>query len=108
MANLKLEVIAYSDECGVAIAKSTDSKHFFVFGHPEYDRDTLKLEYDRDVAKGKPIKVPANYYPDDDPTKTPIVSWRAEGQLIYTNWLNYYVYQTTPYDLRSISDAPRP
>ena len=98
----KLEVISYSDECGVSIAKSTDSKHFFVFGHPEYDRDTLKLEYDRDVAKGIDIKVPKNYYPNDDPSQDPIVSWRAEGQLIYTNWLNYYVYQTTPYDLGTL------
>ena len=76
----------------------------FVFGHPEYDRDTLKLEYDRDVERGLDIKVPVHYYPDDDPTKTPVVSWRAEGQLIYTNWLNYYVYQTTPYDLRGAVD----
>ena len=102
VANQKLEVISYSDECGVSIAKSTDSKHFFVFGHPEYDRDTLKLEYDRDVAKGIDIKVPKNYYPNDDPSQDPIVSWRAEGQLIYTNWLNYYVYQTTPYDLGTL------
>lgn len=102
VANQKLEVISYSDECGVSIAKSTDSKHFFVFGHPEYDRDTLKLEYNRDVAKGIDIKVPKNYYPNDDPSQDPIVSWRAEGQLIYTNWLNYYVYQTTPYDLGTL------
>lgn len=98
-ANQDLEVISYSDECGVSVAKSRNSKHFFVFGHPEYDGDTLKKEYDRDVAAGLPIHVPVNYYPEDDPEKTPIVSWRAEGQLIYTNWLNYYVYQTTPYDL---------
>ena len=102
VANQKLEVIAYSDECGVSIAKSIDSKHFFVFGHPEYDGDTLKLEYDRDVERGLDIKVPVHYYPGDDPSKAPIVSWRAEGQLIYTNWLNYYVYQTTPYDLEAL------
>ena len=102
VANQKLEVISYSDECGVSIAKSIDSKHFFVFGHPEYDRDTLKLEYDRDVAKGIDIKVPKNYYPNDDPSQDPIVSWRAEGQLVYTNWLKYYVYQTTPYDLGTL------
>ena len=98
-ANLHLEVIAYSDEAGVSIVKSTNSKHFFVMGHPEYDRDTLKLEYDRDVAAGKSISVPENYYPNDDPEQRPVVSWRAEGQLMYSNWLNYYVYQTTPYDL---------
>ena len=101
-ADPRLEIVAQSDEAGVYIAKSTDSRHFFVFGHPEYDRDTLKLEYDRDVAKGIDIKVPKNYYPNDDPSQDPIVSWRAEGQLIYTNWLNYYVYQTTPYDLGTL------
>lgn len=102
VANQNLEVISYSDECGVSIAKSVDSRHFFVFGHPEYDRDTLKKEYDRDVAAGLPIKVPAHYYPNDDPQQTPMVTWRAEGQAIYSNWLNYYVYQTTPYDLGTL------
>ena len=102
VANQNLEVIAFSDECGVTIAKSTNSKHFFVFGHPEYDADTLKREYDRDVSRGLPIHVPLNYYPDDDPSRDPVVSWRAEGQLLYTNWLNYYVYQTTPYDLDTL------
>ncbi len=102
VANLKLEVISYSDDCGVSIAKSTDSKHFFVFGHPEYDGDTLKLEYERDVERGLSIGVPLNYYPNNDPTRPPLVSWRAEAQLLYTNWLNYYVYQTTPYDLGSL------
>lgn len=99
VADQRLEVVAYSDECGVTIAKSTDSRHFFVFGHPEYDWDTLKREYDRDVAAGLPIDIPVNYYPGDDPAARPQVTWRAEGQLLYTNWLNYYVYQTTPYDL---------
>ncbi len=102
VANQNLEVIAFSDECGVTIAKSRDSKHFFVFGHPEYDADTLKREYDRDVARGLPVHVPQHYYPDDDPAREPLVTWRAEGQLLYTNWLNYYVYQTTPYDLRTL------
>ena len=105
VANQNLEVIAFSDECGVTIAKSTNSKHFFVFGHPEYDADTLKREYDRDVSRGLPIHVPLNYYPDDDPSRDPVVSWRAEGQLLYTNWLNYYVYQTTPYDIRQAGGA---
>ncbi len=99
VANQDLEVIAYSDECGVSIAKSTNSKHFFIFGHPEYDRATLKGEYERDLAKGIDIKVPENYFPNDDPSREPVVTWRSEAQLIYTNWLNYYVYQTTPYDL---------
>ncbi len=102
VANPKLEVVSYSDEAGPSIVKSTDSRHFFVFGHPEYDHDTLKKEYDRDVAAGLEIAVPVNYYPDNDPSRDPIVQWRAEGQLLYTNWLNYYVYQTTPYDLNEL------
>ena len=72
-------------------------------GHPEYDPDTLALEYWRDVNKGLQIAVPANYFPHDDPNQAPIVRWRSAGQLLYTNWLNYYVYQTTPYDLTELS-----
>lgn len=98
-AHPDLELIAVSDEAGVYIAKSTDSQNFFVFGHPEYDRDTLKAEYDRDMAKGMDIAVPAHYFPNDDPTQTPRSSWFSHAQLLYTNWLNYYVYQTTPYDI---------
>lgn len=101
-ANPKLEVITYSDVAGPSIVKTTDSRHFFVFGHPEYDHDTLKKEYDRDVALGLEIDVPENYYPNDDPSREPVVQWRAEGQLLYTNWLNYYVYQATPYDLNEL------
>ena len=96
----ELEVIAVSDEVGLYIAKSTDSRRFFVFGHPEYDSDTLKLEYERDVKRGIDPQIPVNYFPDDDPTKEPPNVWRAQAQLLYTNWLNYYVYQTTPYDIR--------
>lgn len=102
VSNPQLEVITYSDEVGPAIVKSTDSRHFFVFGHPEYDHDTLKKEYERDVAAGMTIDIPVNYYPDDDPQRDPHVTWRAEGQLLYTNWLNYYVYQATPYDLNEL------
>lgn len=98
-ANPELELVAVSDVAGVYIAKSVDSRRFFVFGHPEYDRGTLKAEYDRDIAKGLDMHVPANYYPNDDPTQAPLSTWRAHAQLLYTNWLNYYVYQTTPYDL---------
>ena len=79
-----------------------DSRQFFVMGHPEYDPDTLAKEYWRDVDKGLDIAVPANYFPGDDPTKVPVVRWRSAGQLLYTNWLNYYVYQTTPYDLKDL------
>ena len=98
----ELEVLAVSDEAGVFAVKTEDSRQFFFLGHLEYDRDTLKLEYERDVAKGLDIKVPLHYFPDDDPLRTPVVRWRSAGQLIYTNWLNYYVYQTTPYDLNEL------
>lgn len=94
-----LELIAVSDEAGVYIAKSTDSRRFFVFGHPEYDAETLMAEYERDKAKGLDMPLPRHYFPDDDPTQAPRATWRAHAQLLYTNWLNYYVYQTTPYDL---------
>ena len=104
VANPKLELIAASDEAGVFIAKSTDSRHFFVFGHPEYDAETLRLEYERDVAKGIDPEVPSHYFPNDDPSLTPIATWRSHAQLLYTNWLNYYVYQTTPYDLSELSE----
>ena len=98
--NPELEVIAVSDEAGLYIAKSVDSRRFFVFGHPEYDADTLKLEYERDVAAGIHPEVPVNYFPGDDPAREPLCTWRGQAQLLYTNWLNYYVYQTTPYDIR--------
>ncbi|MBQ3106369.1 MAG: homoserine O-succinyltransferase [Eggerthellaceae bacterium] len=99
-----LELIATSDEAGVYIAKSTDSRHFFVFGHPEYDAETLRLEYERDLGKGLPIEPPAHYFPDNDPAREPRATWRAHAQLLYTNWLNYYVYQTTPYDLATLGE----
>lgn len=98
-ANGNLELVSVSDEAGVYIAKSVDNRQFFVFGHPEYDDDTLKAEYDRDRKAGMNPAPPRHYYPDDDPTRTPTSTWRAHAQLLYTNWLNYYVYQTTPYDL---------
>lgn len=98
-ANENLEIIALSNEAGVYAAKSTDSKNFFVFGHPEYDTETLSFEYDRDLDKGMNPKMPANYYPGNDANCNPVNSWRSHAQLLYTNWLNYYVYQTTPYDI---------
>ncbi len=103
-AHPELELIATSREAGVYIAKSVDSSNFFVFGHPEYDRDTLKEEYERDIERGLYIALPAHYFPNDDPTRTPLTKWRAHAQLLYTNWLNYYVYQTTPYDIESIGN----
>lgn len=101
-AHPDLELIAVSDQAGVFIAKSTDSRHIFVFGHMEYSRDTLKEEYERDLAKGMNPHIPEHYFPNDDPTQTPICYWRGSGQLVYSNWLNYYVYQATPYDLRDL------
>ena len=98
----ELELMATSSEAGVFAVKTESSRQFFVMGHPEYDRDTLALEYFRDVKAGKKISVPKNYFPHDNPAQTPIVKWRSAAQLMYTNWLNYYVYQTTPYDLGGI------
>lgn len=99
-----LEIVAVSDEVGLYIVKSVDSCRFFVFGHPEYDTDTLKLEYERDVKRGINPEIPTNYFPDDDPTRVPLNVWRSQAQLFYTNWLNYYVYQTTPYDLEKVGE----
>ncbi len=99
----ELELLAVSKEAGVFAVKSEDNRRFFITGHPEYDQDTLAREYFRDLGKGLPIEVPKNYFPDDDPGMEPVVRWRSAGQLFYTNWLNYYVYQTTPYDLNQIS-----
>ena len=98
----ELELMADSDEAGVTIVKTQDSRKFFVTCHTEYDWDTLAKEYFRDLDKGMNPKLPANYFPDDDPNKRPIVNWRSTGQLLYTNWLNYYVYQSTPYDVEDI------
>ena len=100
----ELELMAYSEEAGVTIVKTEDSRKFFVFCHAEYDSNTLKDEYYRDLEKGLDPKIPKNYFPDDDPTKAPIVNWRSTGQLLYTNWLNYYVYQSTPYDINTVGD----
>ena len=98
----EIQILAESDEAGVYIVGSKDGRHIFVTGHSEYDPFTLKGEYDRDIIKGLPIHVPKNYYPNDDPTQTPNVRWRGHANLLYANWLNYYVYQTTPFDLKDI------
>lgn len=97
-----LTVMAESQQAGVLLCMTGDGSQIFVMGHPEYDRYTLHNEYRRDVDKGLPIHVPVNYYPQDDPAQKPILSWRAHCNNLYTNWLNYYVYQTTPYDIREI------
>ncbi|GAB2676226.1 homoserine O-succinyltransferase [Paenibacillus thermoaerophilus] len=95
----ELEILSESEEAGVYIVATRDGKHIFVTGHSEYDAMTLKWEYDRDRAKGLAIDVPKNYFPDNNPEKYPLVSWRAHANLLFSNWLNYYVYQETPYDL---------
>lgn len=103
-ANPDLEIIATSDVAGLYIVKSVDSRRFFVFGHPEYDSDTLRLEYERDVKRGIDPDVPLNYFPNDDPSREPLNTWNSQAQLLYTNWLNYYVYQTTPYDIERVGE----
>ncbi|MFC5402784.1 homoserine O-acetyltransferase MetA [Cohnella soli] len=95
----ELEILSESAEAGVYIASTADGKQIFVTGHSEYDPQSLKWEYDRDKSKGLDIAVPKNYYPNDDPTKTPISTWRAHANLLFSNWLNYYVYQATPFEL---------
>ena len=98
-----LVMIAESDEAGVYIVGTKDGKRFFVTGHSEYDPGTLKDEYERDRNKGLPIDVPRNYFPGDDPKSAPLVTWRSHANLLFTNWLNYYVYQVTPYDREQIN-----
>jgi homoserine O-succinyltransferase len=97
-----LEIIAESDEAGVYIVVANEGRQIFVTGHSEYDPFTLKAEYDRDVAKGIPIKLPKNYFTDNDPSKPPKVTWKGHANLLFANWLNYYVYQLTPYKIEDI------
>lgn len=98
----ELEILSESEVAGVYLVASKDGRHIFATGHSEYDPLTLKAEYDRDIAAGLNIKVPQNYYPDDDPAKEPIVKWRGHANLLFSNWLNYYVYQETPFDLNEL------
>lgn len=95
----ELEILSESPDAGVYIVASKDGRQIFVTGHSEYDPLTLKWEYDRDVAKGMQVKIPVNYYPGNDTAKQPLSTWRAHANLLFSNWLNYYVYQETPYDL---------
>ena len=99
-----LKILASSDEAGVYAVMNKNGHHIFITGHSEYDPLTLEAEYLRDKKLGKPISVPKNYYPDDDDTKEPIVRWRGHANLLFSNWLNYFVYQTTPYDIMSIGE----
>ena len=97
-----LKILASSPEAGVYAMMSKGGRQIFITGHPEYDRDTLDKEYRRDKALGLPIQPPANYFPNDDDTQPPVVRWRGHANLLFSNWLNYFVYQTTPYDIMSI------
>ena len=97
-----LDILAESDKAGVYIVASKDRRHLFITGHSEYDPLTLKGEYDRDVDRGLPINIPRNYYPSDDPRLEPTVRWRGHANLLYSNWLNYHVYQVTPYNIDKI------
>jgi len=98
----ELNIISKSDESGVSMVMSYDGREFFVTGHSEYSRNTLDAEYKRDVMKNLPIEIPSNYYPDDDPEKEPLMRWKGHANLLISNWLNYYVYQQTPYNLDNL------
>ena len=98
----ELEILAVSDEAGVYLAANRNGRQFFITGHCEYDRDTLAAEYFRDLKKEIPISMPKHYFPDGDPSKTPVMRWRGPASLLFSNWLNYFVYQRTPYDLTEL------
>ena len=100
-----IEVFAESPKAGVYILGSLDRRWFFITGHSEYDPLTLKFEYERDLHKGLLIKAPVNYFPDDDPSQPPLVQWRGHAHMLFSNWLNYYVYQSTPYEIQLIPDG---
>ena len=101
--NPALKILASSDECGVYAVRSKEGRQIFITGHSEYDPETLKNEYVRDVGLQRPIEIPKNYFPDDDPDNPPRVTWRSHANLLFSNWLNYFVYQTTPYDVNKIA-----
>ena len=99
-----LKILSSSEEAGVYAVATKNGKQIFITGHSEYDADTLKGEYLRDVGLGRPISIPKNYFPNDDPERQPMVKWRAHANLLFSNWLNYFVYQTTPYDLSKVNE----
>lgn len=98
-----LKILASSKEAGVYAMSTAEGKQIFITGHSEYDANTLANEYFRDLNEGKPIEIPKNYFPDDNPENEPVVTWRSHANLLYSNWLNYFVYQTTPYDIKDIN-----
>ena len=100
----ELRILASSEEAGIHIVTKIGGRQFFVMGHSEYDALTLDAEYKRDKAAGLPIEIPVNYYADNNPSNPPVNTWKAHGNLLFTNWLNYFVYQSTPYDIKSIKD----
>ena len=102
----ELEILSLSDEAGVSIVGSKNGRQFFILGHPEYDRDTLAKEFFRDLEKGIEPNIPSNYFPENNTDITPVMRWKSYANLLFINWLNYYVYQNTPYDLSAISDIP--
>ena len=97
-----LKILASSKETGVYAVSTKNGRQIFITGHSEYDADTLKNEYLRDLSQGKPIDIPVNYFVNDDPKNSPVVSWRAHANLLFSNWLNYFVYQSTPYDIKDV------
>ena len=99
----EIKILASSEEAGVYAMATAEGRQIFITGHSEYDANTLANEYFRDLNEGKPIEVPKNYFPDDNPENEPVVTWRSHANLLYSNWLNYFVYQTTPYDIKDIS-----
>lgn len=100
----ELKILASSEDAGVYAVMNKEGRQIFITGHSEYDPETLETEYLRDKNLGLPISVPKNYYPNDDDTKRPVVRWRSHGNLLFSNWLNYFVYQTTPYDIKEIGN----
>ncbi len=99
----ELKILSSSEQAGVYAVATKKGRQIFITGHSEYDATTLRDEYERDKAAGLPIDVPFNYFPDDDPTRTPPVTWRGHANLLFSNWLNYFVYQSTPYDIDKIN-----
>ena len=103
-----LKILSESDEAGIYVISTNEGRQIFVLGHSEYDPETLALEYWRDRKAGLPIQIPCNYFPNDDDSKQPVCSWRSSANLLYSNWLNYFVYQQTPYDARNIKELNFP